>query len=106
MNSFWMSLEFFGLIFAELTVLFLGISTLVGLVLQYVSSDTLRRWLSKKGLLGNFLGVALGAVQLLPLYELVRTSFRQGSASLEQVLGWAYPKRRLLAWQPRQTSPR
>lgn len=62
MNSFWMSLEFFGLIFAELTVLFLGISTLVGLALQYVSNDTLRRWLSKKGLLGNFLGVALGAI--------------------------------------------
>ncbi len=62
MNPFWMSLQFFLLIFAELTALFLGISTLVGLVLQYVSDETLRRWLSKKGLLGNFLGATLGAV--------------------------------------------
>lgn len=62
MNSFWLSLQFFGLILAELTVLFLGISTLVGLALQYVSAETLRRWLSRRGLLGNFLGAALGAV--------------------------------------------
>ena len=62
MNSFWMSLQFFGLILAELTALFLGISTLVGLVLQYISDETLRRWLSKRGLLGNFLGATLGAV--------------------------------------------
>lgn len=62
MNSLWISLQFFLLIFAELTALFLGISTLVGLVLQYVSDETLRRWLSKKGLLGNFLGAALGAL--------------------------------------------
>lgn len=62
MNSAWMSLQFFVLIFAELTVLFLGISTLVGLLLQYVSDETLRKWLSKRGLLGNFLGAALGAI--------------------------------------------
>lgn len=62
MNSFIVSLRFFGLILAELTVLFLGISTLVGIVFEYVSDDTLRRWISKKGLLGNFLGAALGAV--------------------------------------------
>lgn len=62
MNSFWVSLQFFGLILAELTVLFLGISTLVGLVLQYVSDETLRRALSRRGLLGNVLGALLGAV--------------------------------------------
>lgn len=62
MNTFLESLKFFGIIFAELTVLFLGISTIVGVVLQYVSDQTLRRWLSKKGLLGNLLGAALGAV--------------------------------------------
>lgn len=62
MNSLWMSLQFFVLILVELTVLFLGISTIVGLVLQYVSDETLRRWLSRRGLLGNFLGAALGAV--------------------------------------------
>jgi uncharacterized protein len=62
MNSLSLSLEFFGVIFAELTALFLGISTLVDLILQYVSDETLRRWISKRGLLGNFLGAALGAV--------------------------------------------
>jgi hypothetical protein len=41
MNQLWVSLQFFGLIFAELTVLFLGISTLVGLVFEYVSDETL-----------------------------------------------------------------
>lgn len=62
MNSLWMSLQFFGLILTELVVLFLGISTLVGLVLEYVSDEKLRRWLSRRGWLGNFLGAALGAV--------------------------------------------
>jgi len=62
MNSLWVSIKFFGLIFAELTVLFLGISTLVGLVFEYVSDETLRRWLNRKGWLGHFLGTLLGAV--------------------------------------------
>ncbi len=61
MNSLWVPLQFFGLILAELIVLFLGISTLVGLVFEYVSEDTLNRWLSRKGWLGNFLGATLGA---------------------------------------------
>ena len=62
MNSLSMSLQFFGLILAELTALFLGISTMVDLVFQYVSDETLRRWISRRGLLGNFLGAALGAI--------------------------------------------
>jgi len=44
------------------------------------------------------LGFALGAVQLIPLYELVRTSFRQGSVSYGDVIGWAYQPRQLLAF--------
>jgi len=62
MNSLWVSIKFFSLILAELTVLFLGISTLVGLVFEYVSDETLRRWLNKRGWLGHFLGALLGAV--------------------------------------------
>jgi hypothetical protein len=44
------------------------------------------------------LGLALGAVQFVPLYEVATTSFRAGggAASLQQVLGWAYPPRRLI----------
>ena len=62
MNTFLDSLRFFFIIFAELTFLFLGISTLVGLIFEYVSDEKIRRWLSHKGLLGNFLGAAMGAI--------------------------------------------
>ncbi|MCP4536011.1 MAG: oligosaccharide flippase family protein [Chloroflexi bacterium] len=46
------------------------------------------------------LGLALGAVQFVPLYEVVDGSFRSGeaAASLDQVLGWAYPARRLITF--------
>ncbi|MBN1953746.1 MAG: hypothetical protein JW900_01740, partial [Anaerolineae bacterium] len=46
------------------------------------------------------LGLALGAVQFAPLYEVAADSFRSGeaAASLEQVRGWAYPPRRLIAF--------
>jgi len=46
------------------------------------------------------LGLALGAVQFVPLYGVATTSFRTGeaAASLQQVLGWAYPPRRLIAF--------
>jgi O-antigen/teichoic acid export membrane protein len=47
------------------------------------------------------LGVALGGAQLLPLLELVPLNFRVGSASYEQVVGWAWPTRHVLAfWLP------
>lgn len=46
------------------------------------------------------LGLALGAVQFIPLYEVAADSFRSGeaAATLEQVRGWAYPPRRLIAF--------
>lgn len=44
------------------------------------------------------LGVALGAVQLLPLLELLPLNFREGSASLQQVRGWAWPDRHVLTF--------
>ena len=46
------------------------------------------------------LGLALGAVQLIPLYEVVSTSFRGGeeAATLQQVRSWAYPPRRVIAF--------
>ncbi|GAB4575019.1 MAG: hypothetical protein Kow0077_24490 [Anaerolineae bacterium] len=43
-------------------------------------------------------GMALGAGQFVPLFELVSKNFREGSATLEQILSWAYPKRRILAF--------
>ncbi len=46
------------------------------------------------------LGLALGAVQFIPYLEVVNTSFRGGdaAASLQDVLGWAYPKLRVIAF--------
>ena len=44
------------------------------------------------------LGGALGAVQLLPLVELLPLNFREGSASLAQVLDWAWPSRHVLTF--------
>jgi hypothetical protein len=41
-------------------------------------------------------GVALGAVQFIPLLEIVRLNFRSGSAMFEQILSWAYPWRRVI----------
>jgi O-antigen/teichoic acid export membrane protein len=45
-----------------------------------------------------FLGLALGAVQLLPLYELVSSSFREGSVGYSEVVGWAWPARQMLSF--------
>jgi O-antigen/teichoic acid export membrane protein len=44
------------------------------------------------------LGVALGGVQLLPLLELLPLNFRDGSATLAQVVGWAWPVRHVLTF--------
>jgi len=45
------------------------------------------------------LGLGLGAVQILPLYELVRTNFRVGATgyqvTYQDVVGWAYPWRQV-----------
>ncbi|MBF0209036.1 MAG: permease [Oligoflexia bacterium] len=62
MNNLWDTFQFFVFIFLELTVLFLGISTIVGVVFQYVSEEKIRRLLARKGLLGNFLGALFGAI--------------------------------------------
>ena len=44
------------------------------------------------------LGVAAGGIQLLPLLELVPLNFREGSATLQQVLGWAWPSRHVITF--------
>ncbi len=44
------------------------------------------------------LGLGLGAVQFLPMVEVVQQSFRQDTATLHEVLGWAYPKRRIVTF--------
>ena len=49
-------------------------------------------------LLVALLGLAAGAVQLLPLFEFVQQNFREGSVSYRQVVGWAWPDRHILTF--------
>jgi O-antigen/teichoic acid export membrane protein len=44
------------------------------------------------------LGLGLGSVQLIPLLELVTRSFREGSVTYADVVGWAYPSRQILTF--------
>ena len=41
-------------------------------------------------------GLMLGALQLIPLYEIGQTNFREGSATFGEVLDFAFPERRVL----------
>lgn len=44
------------------------------------------------------LSFALAAVQIIPLFELVRANFREGSVSYNDVAGWALPARQILTF--------
>lgn len=44
------------------------------------------------------LSFALAAIQILPLYELVRANFREGSTLYAEVAGWALPTRQVLTF--------
>jgi uncharacterized membrane protein YraQ (UPF0718 family) len=56
MNTLLETVKYFIFITAELTVLFLGISTLVALMLMYVPREKIKVYMSGKGILGNFVG--------------------------------------------------
>ncbi|MBP9501581.1 MAG: oligosaccharide flippase family protein [Candidatus Promineofilum sp.] len=43
-------------------------------------------------------GLLIGSLQLVPLVEVGRVNFRAGSASFEEVRGWAYPPRNALTF--------
>ncbi|MEA3335687.1 MAG: oligosaccharide flippase family protein [Chloroflexota bacterium] len=43
-------------------------------------------------------GLAIGSIQLIPLLELVTSSFREGSVSYDQVVGWAWPVRQVITF--------
>jgi O-antigen/teichoic acid export membrane protein len=44
------------------------------------------------------LGLGLGSVQLIPLFELVTRNFREGSVTYADVIGWAYPTRQVFTF--------
>ena len=62
MNTLFETIRYFVIITVELTLLFLGISTLIALLLSYISQASMDRWLNKKGLWGNVLGSLVGAL--------------------------------------------
>lgn len=43
-------------------------------------------------------GMALAAIQIVPLFELVRSNFREGSVAYSDVAGWALPSRQILTF--------
>ncbi len=83
-----------------ITLLAAGFYSLVRLLILWRRIGALRRVARLAGWLLVMVGVgiALGAVQLVPLFELVSTSFRQGSASYDQVVGWAWPLRQIVTF--------
>lgn len=62
MNTLMETVKYFIFITTELTVLFLGISTLVALMLMYVPQDKIKKYMSGKGILGNFVGAFIGSL--------------------------------------------
>lgn len=62
MNSLSQTIEYFIFIFIELSLLFIGISALISVLLVYIPKDKLSKWLSYKGLTGNFLATLVGAL--------------------------------------------
>ncbi len=53
-------------------------------------------WVMQRGvwLVGMVvLGLGLGAIQFIPLFELASMNYRDGRATLDQVRGWAHPMR-------------
>jgi uncharacterized membrane protein YraQ (UPF0718 family) len=62
LNTLAETLRFFFIILAELVVLFIGISFLVGLLQEYVPASTIRRILAGRRGQGNVMGATLGAL--------------------------------------------
>ncbi len=83
-----------------ISLLVAGVYSFVRLLLAWRRIGTWRRPLQLAGWLLAMVGVgvAFGAVQLIPLFELVSTSFRQGSASYADVVGWAWPTRQIITF--------
>ena len=54
--------QFFAFVFAELVVLFIGISFLVGVLNEFITPDKAQRWLSASKGRGYFIGAGLGAL--------------------------------------------
>jgi len=86
--------------FSYLVLLVTGFYTLCRLASLWWRARDLRRtlYLGLGVLAMAILGLGLGGIQLIPLYELVTRSFRQDSAGYQEIIGWAYPKRQIITF--------
>ncbi|MDD3031544.1 MAG: permease [Atribacterota bacterium] len=62
MNTLINTVRYFITITLELTVLFIGISALVALLLIYLPQEKIRIWMKGKGIIGNIFGAIIGSV--------------------------------------------
>lgn len=62
MNPLIETLKYFVMISAELTLLFLGISTIVALVLMYLPREKISSWMSVKGIFSAMIGALIGSL--------------------------------------------
>lgn len=62
MNTLVESIKYFFYIAAELTVLFLAVSTVVALVLMYLPRESIKKWMRDKGIFGNIVGAFFGSL--------------------------------------------
>jgi hypothetical protein len=61
-NTLFETIKYFFIITAELVVLFLGISTIVALILMNLPQEKIKRWMAGKGILGNIMGSIFGSL--------------------------------------------
>ncbi|MDD2353210.1 MAG: permease [Atribacterota bacterium] len=62
MNTLINTIQYFIMITLELTILFLGISALVALLLMYLPKEKIKIWMNGKGIIGNIFGAIIGSV--------------------------------------------
>jgi uncharacterized membrane protein YraQ (UPF0718 family) len=62
MNTLFDTIKYFITITVELTILFIGISTLVEIILLYLPQEKIKNWMTKKGVIGNIIGAFFGAL--------------------------------------------
>ena len=62
MNTFKDTIIYFLTITLELTILFLGISTAVALLLMHIPQQKIKKWMAGKGILGNIMATLIGAI--------------------------------------------
>lgn len=65
MNTLLITLKYFITITIELIVLFVLISAIIDLILQYIPEEKIQKRLSGKGIIGNIVGAGFGALRYI-----------------------------------------